>query len=133
MEIFTSRSCDMFKAVTAQGTPFHLIELGPGDCTKSWHLLKVLVDQDTDFTYVPIDISKNVIRDLEVNLQRKLSKLKMQAQIGDYMEMLKTPKLTSNLRKVVLCLGGNIGNMSPEDTVNFNLELRKSLKKVIFV
>ena len=73
MEVFKSKSVDMVGVINTAGTPFYLIELGPGDCTKSWHLLKALMDHGTDFTYVPVDISENVIRELRETLPEKLN------------------------------------------------------------
>src|ERR1700722_19751000 len=50
------------------GTSFDLVELGPGDATKSWFLLKELQKGKIPFTYYPIDISSNVISWLEDRL-----------------------------------------------------------------
>src|ERR1700742_2574594 len=38
---------------------FDLVELGPGDATKSWFLLKEMLKEKVPFTYYPIDISAN--------------------------------------------------------------------------
>src|SRR5882672_8595032 len=59
-EIFSRQTAGLAKAVIAGGDSFDLIELGAGDATKSLHLLKYLMDQKTDFRYLPIDISGHI-------------------------------------------------------------------------
>src|ERR1700709_1861388 len=61
MEIFSEKTAEVCKAIIAGGDAFDLIELGAGDATKSSYLLKHLLEQKADFTYLPIDISDNVI------------------------------------------------------------------------
>src|ERR1700744_491254 len=60
MEIMQHQSGKMAQFFTEYSRSFDLIELGPGDATKSWHLLKELQKEKTQFTYYPIDISANV-------------------------------------------------------------------------
>src|SRR5580658_3121924 len=43
LEIFRKRTAELGAAITERGSPFDLIELGPGDCKKSVHLLRYLV------------------------------------------------------------------------------------------
>ncbi len=57
LEIFTTRLPELTKLLLKDGTPFDLIELGPGDCYKSVHLMRALTKQGADFSYIPIDIS----------------------------------------------------------------------------
>src|SRR5580700_6088693 len=57
LEIFTKQTAGMAKVIIADGSPFDLIELGAGDAMKSQHLLKYLLEQNAEFTYLPIDIS----------------------------------------------------------------------------
>ena len=68
MEIFTSQTAEICKAIIADGDAFDLIELGAGDATKSTQLLKYLIDNKADFSYLPIDISENVISYLNITL-----------------------------------------------------------------
>lgn len=119
MEIFTTQSQKLAGIIAAAGEPLNLIELGPGDCTKSIHLLRALQLAGTSFTYVPIDISKNVLTELEASLPAALPGLNMQPLNGDYFEMLDRIGMMSGQRRVVLCLGANIGNMPPADCEAF--------------
>ena len=58
MEIFICQAKGMVDSITAQNSAFELIELGPGNCAKSIHLLRALTAAKASFNYVPIDISR---------------------------------------------------------------------------
>ncbi|RCH54753.1 L-histidine N(alpha)-methyltransferase [Mucilaginibacter hurinus] len=127
MEIFTRQTHELAKIAQQDGSPFDLIELGAGDATKSFHLLKYLVNQETDFTYLPIDISSHVITYLEETLPLSIPGLNLNGLNGEYFEMLKKASALSNRRKVILLLGGNIGNMPVADAQDFCIEMRRHL------
>lgn len=129
MEILREQSQDLAAVIGAAKTPFDLIELGAGDATKSIHLLRTLLDQKLDFTYLPIDISSHVITDLEENLPEKLPGLNIQGLNGDYFAMLKKAKSLSTRRKVLLFMGANIGNMTIPEAEDFCKALRDELAR----
>ena len=147
MEIFTRQAAENCQAMIADGEEFDLIELGAGDATKSSYLLKYLLDQHIDFTYLPIDISDNVISYLNITLPGKLPGLKMTGLNGEYFDMLKKAASISSRRKVVMFLGSNIGNMpvneaedfcralkdhlSPGDMLLIGIDLKKNPKTVL--
>jgi dimethylhistidine N-methyltransferase len=127
MEIFTQKTGELAGAVKAFDTPFDLVELGAGDATKSSHLLQYLVSQNADFTYMPIDISGNIISVLQERLSGELPGLDLVGLNGEYFEMLDKANSVSSRRKVILFLGGNIGNMEVGEAHDFCNELRKKL------
>jgi len=127
LEIFSEKTADICEALIADGDAFDLIELGAGDALKSTYLLKYLLDQKADFTYLPIDISGNVISYLNVTLPVTLPGIKMNGLRGEYFDMLKQAASISDRRKVVLFLGSNIGNMPVEEAMEFCRELRNHL------
>jgi len=127
MEIFKEQSQRISAAIGPTDSSFDLIELGAGDATKSVHLLRALLDEGREFSYLPIDISGNVIRNLEHRLPLSLPNLQMQGFTGDYFEMLKEAVSYSNRPKVVLFMGANIGNMSVDEASAFCKKLRKYL------
>lgn len=129
LEIFSTKTAEICKAMMADGSPFDLIELGAGDATKSSYLLKYLLEQKVDFTYMPIDISDNVISYLNITLPVTLRGIKLNGLNGEYFDMLKQAATTSGKRKVILFLGSNIGNMPVADAISFSKELRKHLNK----
>ncbi len=127
MEIFTRKSHELADAFKAFDAPFDLVELGAGDATKSSHLLQYLVDRNADFTYMPIDISGNIISVLQERLSKDIPDLDLIGLNGEYFEMLDRANSLSPRRKVILFLGGNIGNMEVEEAHDFCSELRKKL------
>ncbi|MDB5137060.1 MAG: L-histidine N(alpha)-methyltransferase [Mucilaginibacter sp.] len=129
LEIFSEKTAEVCKAIMADGDDFDLIELGAGDAMKSTYLLKYLLEQKADFTYLPIDISDNVISYLNVTLPVTLPGLNIKGLNGDYFDMLKQAASLSGKRKVVLFLGSNIGNMPMDKAVDFCGELRSNLSQ----
>jgi L-histidine N-alpha-methyltransferase len=127
LEIFAERTADLAQTIIGDGDAFDLIELGAGDATKSSYLLKYLQNKKVDFTYLPIDISSNVINLLTVKLPLTIPGLKMTGLNGEYFDMLKKAASLSNRRKVVLFMGSNIGNMPVVEATRFCKELRSHL------
>lgn len=128
MEIFTLKTNELVEVLTGQNTEFDIVELGAGDATKSFHLLKGLLDNKVTFTYFPVDISNNVINLLHQQLPQKLPELKLQGLNGEYFKMLEKAKTLSDKIKVVLFLGGNIGNVALDKAGEFSKLLRGHLK-----
>ena len=129
LEIFSEKTDEVCKALIAGGDAFDLIELGAGDAMKSTYLLQYLLEQKADFTYMPIDISDNVISYLNITLPVTLPGLKIKGLNGEYFNMLEKAAAVSEKRKVVLFLGSNIGNMPVERAIDFCTELRSHLSK----
>jgi len=127
LEIFSKKTADIGRALIGDGDSFDLIELGAGDAMKSTFLLKYLLEQKAGFTYLPIDISANVISYLNAALPATLPGLKITGLNGDYFDMLEKAASLSNKRKVVLFLGSNIGNMSIIEAGAFLKRLRDHL------
>jgi len=127
LEIFSKKTEDICQAIIGDGDAFDLIELGAGDATKSAYLLQYLLEQQADFTYLPIDISENVIAYLNVTLPVTLPGIQITGLNGEYFEMLEKAASLSNKRKVVMFLGSNIGNMQVNEAESFCKELRNHL------
>ncbi|SDH88247.1 dimethylhistidine N-methyltransferase [Chryseobacterium taeanense] len=127
LEIFKNKTADIAECIRADQEPFDLIELGAGDAMKSTYLLKYLNEKGADFTYMPIDISGNILSVLEKNLKKKLPAIDILPLEGEYFQMLEKAMKLSSKRKVILFLGGNIGNMNKEEATNFCTELHQLL------
>lgn len=126
-EIFADKTAEICKAIIGDGDVFDLIELGAGDATKSTYLLKYLLEQKTDFRYLPIDISENTISYLNITLPVTLPGLQMTGLNGTYFDMLIKAAAISDKRKVVMFLGSNIGNMPVDVAEEFCREIRNHL------
>ena len=128
MEIFQHQSVKMAALFQEDRSSFDLIELGPGDATKSWFLLKELQKEKAPFTYYPIDISSNVINWLEDRLPVTVPGIRMQGLNGEYMEKMQQVSTFSTGRKVVLFMGANIGNMTPGQATFFCRQLHDRMQ-----
>ena len=127
-EIFKEQTENIIKSLDLhQNKHFELIELGAGDGTKTKELLKVLVQENYQFNYLPIDISINALVQLEQSLACEIPNLKVKKQQGDYFEVLASLKDSSH-PKVVLFLGSNIGNLSDDLATKFIYQLGSNLK-----
>lgn len=127
LDIFSNKTEELARLIIPENEPFDLIELGAGDAMKSSYLLKHLVKDGVDFTYMPIDISGNILSILNEKLIHELPELKIFCLEGEYFEMLQKASSMSSRKKVILFLGGNIGNMSIEEAEDFCIGLNKNL------
>lgn len=109
--------------------PFDLIELGAGDGTKTKVLLRHFLAQGADFQYRPIDISPNVLLDLEEDLKANIPELRVKSLPGDYFEMLEKLNTSSGVRKVILFIGANIGNLTREQALDFLQKIQQNMAK----
>ncbi|WP_083937807.1 L-histidine N(alpha)-methyltransferase [Hymenobacter aerophilus] len=106
--------------------PFFLLELGAGDGLKTKILLRELLENGADFTYVPVDISAAALAGLATSLQAELPGLRVEPVVADYADALGLMAARPG-RKAVLFLGSNIGNFSPEERHQFLADLARPL------
>ncbi|MGI8786307.1 MAG: L-histidine N(alpha)-methyltransferase [Pyrinomonadaceae bacterium] len=126
-EIFSTQTEEIYKAFTAQGEAFDLIELGAGDGSKTSLLIDYFLKSNAEFRYVPIDISAEALNFLTGKFHAKFPNLSMQTEQGDYFRTLETFKSKSDRRKIILFLGSNIGNFSQTQAENFFKDLRAAM------
>lgn len=106
---------------------FELIEFGAGDGLKVKLLLSHFLQQQANFKYIPIDISADALNGLIADLRKTLPELETEGMQDEYFKALKFLKTRSDVRKVVLFLGANIGNFNEAEAVRFLTDLRNSL------
>lgn len=121
MEILSEQTTDIIDACFKLVKTFNIIELGCGDGAKTKYLLKKLVEKNIDSIFIPIDISANALQIIEKSLKQEIPSMKVIGLNGDYFEMLpKANVVNGHIRsKLVLLLGSNIGNMLPEESLDF--------------
>jgi len=122
----TSCEMDILKANTeaiaeafSSDSGFDLIELGAGDGKKTKVILKELVDKNYSFNYLPVDISQNVLEELEASLAEEIPEVDVKIQQGTYFKTLEKLSEYNSRKKVIIVLGSNIGNLSHEKAVEF--------------
>lgn len=133
-DIFDTNSAEIATHMEASGG-FDLIELGAGDGQKTILLLREFIRQDLDFNYLPVDISQNVLNELEASLKEELPRLNIRTQQGTYFNTLEKLAEYKSRKKVIMMLGSNIGNMLHKDSVEFlrNIAEAMSGEDILFM
>ena len=128
-EILKYQSAEIIRSAAFQ-EPLDLIELGAGDGTKTKLLLRELMEQGVDFTYYPVDISKNALWLLEKGLRYELGlELKMEPIVGDYFDVLEAHPLKGRRnQRFTLFLGSTIGNFDRDGGNQFLYRLAESMR-----
>ncbi len=107
---------------------FNLIDLGAGDGEKTKILLRHFMEQKASFHYTPIDISKDILDLLLDALKNEMPQLKTQAVVAEYFDALQWINDHTKERKLVLFMGGNIGNFEKVDAVGFLRQMHDVLE-----
>ncbi|MEL7001677.1 MAG: L-histidine N(alpha)-methyltransferase [Bacteroidota bacterium] len=97
---------------------FNLVEFGAGDGYKTKVLLESFLKANASFDYVPIDISANVLNQLETSLKNELPELHVKSIQDDYFSALKKLE-NGGTKDIILFLGSNIGNFTQERADSF--------------
>jgi dimethylhistidine N-methyltransferase len=145
-EIFEEQKEAILKAID-QSDGFNLVELGAGDGAKTKVLLKHFLAQKANFTYYPVDISGDVLRRLKENLAEELPQLKVKPLNYEYFRAIEEMNTLDQRPKVILFLGGNIGNftaaraksffrrleavMQPGDKLLSGIDLKKNPRTIL--
>lgn len=128
MEIFGEQKEDIYRYFAAGDPNFDLLELGAGDGLKTKILLKYFSRINSDFRYVPIDISEDVVVNLTKELNQMLPDLTVEGMIGDYFEMMDELNEQTDRKKILLFLGGNIGNFDKAEVKDFLVQVRSVMR-----
>jgi dimethylhistidine N-methyltransferase len=116
LEIFKMQGKNILDSVLKNDEKIDLIEFGPGDATKSIYLVDELVKRNAISTYIPIDISENIITLLQSKFQVRFPTLNVDGLCGEFLEML---PVQSQHRRLILFTGANIGNFNPGEAIEF--------------
>jgi L-histidine Nalpha-methyltransferase len=114
-EILDSYKEDILKPYIRAGKPFNLVELGAGNGLKTKILIKHLCDNQHPFTYYPIDISGNVLKELKADLAEMCPGIEVKPITGTYRQSLKEKAWENGNRSLMLFLGSNYGNFLEAD------------------
>ncbi|MBD78754.1 MAG: hypothetical protein CL840_07530 [Crocinitomicaceae bacterium] len=96
--------------------PFRLIELGAGDGTKTFELIRNFQENGYEFEYLPVDVSRGALDSLEEKIKSSNLEVKYQLMQGDYFEVLNA--LPQDKPALYLFLGANIGNYNPAEALD---------------
>ncbi len=102
----------------AQLCPAEIVELGSGSASKTRVLLSAPSAPEHLRRYVPFDVSPTIIRDSSLALLAQFPFLQVHGVVGDFERHLDQVPPSQGGR-LVLFLGGTIGNLSPEERTRF--------------
>ncbi len=117
--------------IIALSTSNHLniVELGAGDASKTYYLLKALTQSGKNFTYSPLDISEEALSQAKDSLNVRLPEVEVRPIRGEYFEVLdRLSQDTEAATKLVLFLGSNLGNFNYAGAEAFLKQLYDALK-----
>ncbi len=125
-EIFDLQKDAILNAIRPEGK-FNLVELGAGDGYKTKLLLEHFLKQEVDFEYFPVDISGDVLEGLAADLQKRFPNLNVTLLNNEYFSALDRLNEMENCPKVILFLGSNMGNFTPERAQIFFSKLQQAM------
>ncbi|MEU3776136.1 L-histidine N(alpha)-methyltransferase [Streptomyces sp. NPDC032472] len=99
-----------------------LVELGSGSSEKTRHLIEAMPELDT---YVPVDVSESALEGAARTLLAEHPGLRVRALLADFTKPLRLPQ--SPGPRLVVFLGGTIGNLLPAERAAFLASVRAML------
>ncbi|WP_373325013.1 L-histidine N(alpha)-methyltransferase [Actinocatenispora rupis] len=99
-----------------------LVELGSGASDKTRLLIEAGLDHGTLARFVPLDVSESALRAAAATLAARYPKLAVHGVVGDFTRHLDA--LPDTGHRLVVFLGGTIGNLLPPDRARFLADLR---------
>jgi L-histidine N-alpha-methyltransferase len=94
-----------------------LVELGSGASTKTRILLDAMQRADQLQWYVPFDVSEGIVRRASQELAEQYPDMRIHGVIGDFVKQLDA--IPRNGRRLIVFLGGTIGNFTAQDARRF--------------
>ena len=102
----------------AELRPVEIVELGAGSSAKTRRLLSAPTAAEHLRRFVPMDVSREIVESSAIDLLRDYPYLAVHGVIGDFERHLhRIPKPVG--RRLVLFLGGTIGNLHPAERTAF--------------
>jgi len=111
--------------IVARVQPQDLVELGPGSADKARVLLDAMERVGPLGSYVPVDVSPEIVQHSAEALTAAYPGLKVQAVIGDFLHHL--DKIPDSRRRLVIFLGSTIGNLEHRPAAAFLRNVAASL------
>ena len=103
-----------------------LIELGSGSSEKTRLLLDAFTRRGGLGTFVPLDVSVSALRQSTEEIAAEYPRLRVRGIVGDFTRQLN--RLPTGGRRLVVFLGGTIGNLLPIERTEFLTAMRAALE-----
>jgi dimethylhistidine N-methyltransferase len=104
-----------------------LAEFGSGSAVKSRYLIAAALNRQASLHYQPIDISPEILRQSSKALLENYPGLSITGYVCDYLQQMPALERRAEGQVLVLFLGSNIGNYTPDDA----LALLKQMRRVM--
>lgn len=115
--------------IVARHRPTELVELGSGSSRKTVAVLAAMDAASLLRRFIPFDVAEGPILDAAHRLRERFPGLEVEGVVGDFDHHLGTIPVRSDAeRRLVLFLGGTIGNFPPAERHEFLLRLRALLR-----
>ncbi|SCF15489.1 L-histidine N(alpha)-methyltransferase [Micromonospora chokoriensis] len=121
-EVLAERAPDI-AALTEAKT---LIELGSGSSEKTRLLLDAFTRRGGLGTFVPLDVSVSALQGSTAQIAADYPGLRVRGIVGDFTRQL--DRLPTGGRRLVVFLGGTIGNLLPAERAGFLTAMRATLE-----
>jgi dimethylhistidine N-methyltransferase len=128
-----SRKQNLFARHFGEDKPLEFIELGAGDGLKIIPFLDYFLQKDTALKYKPVDISEAALQSLRERVHKALPELNISGIHDDYFKAINALSKENQARHIYLFLGGNIGNFSREQAIDFLKSIRENIHKGDFL
>ncbi|MGS2619813.1 L-histidine N(alpha)-methyltransferase [Micromonospora sp. LZ34] len=103
-----------------------MIELGSGSSEKTRLLLDAFARHGGLGTFVPLDVSVSALRQSTAEIAADYPALRVRGIVGDFTRHL--DRLPTGGRRLVVFLGGTIGNLLPAERARFLADTRSALE-----
>ena len=129
-EIFAVHAREIVERASVGASRLALLELGSGSATKTRRIIEALVARQGELLYVPVDISPAALGASSRALLQAYPTLSVHASAGDYSSAIPVirDEVGEDVRALVLFLGSNVGNFTPEEARELLSSLRRSLR-----
>lgn len=118
MQIINNQSKDIATYIARTHQDLEIIELGAGDGSKTKHLIKQFQPAFESLAYTALDISENVLDINKDEVLMAIPNLDYRNKAGNYLDTYPNLERTKSAR-LILFLGGNIGNYLKDDAITF--------------
>jgi dimethylhistidine N-methyltransferase len=108
--------------------PISIVELGSGSSVKTRHLIEAALGHQRELLYQPIDISATILDQSAEKLLKEYPKLRIAGQVCDYTRSFAIIERRDEERVLVLFLGSNIGNYTPDEALALLGQFRRALR-----
>jgi L-histidine Nalpha-methyltransferase len=113
--------------IAARAAADTLVELGSGSSEKTRLLLDALTATGSLRCFVPLDVSESALRGAIAAVARDYPRLAVHGVVGDFTQHLELLPAAEGGRRLVVFLGGTIGNLMPDERAAFFTALRAAL------